>query len=126
MDDESDEIDAPVQMPPKKRKLNTTVIENKAAALRRLQEGAPVREVAREYNVTPKTVRDWRQQSAKIDDQAHKRDRRRMVDSLCCFPKVIFKHVADRRRPQAAVPTIGCSSAVVFQAATATKLRGVV
>jgi hypothetical protein len=77
------------------------------AALRRLQDGVAVAQVARKFNVTRKTVRDWRQRSEQIFDQTHKRNRRRTVGMffLYIFPNVFFNYFAGRRRPKGAVST---------------------
>ncbi|CAM6001355.1 unnamed protein product [Sphagnum balticum] len=90
MYEEDDEFPVPSQMPP--RKLTTTHIENKANALRRLQEGVTVSQVARENNVSRKTVRDWRQKSEQIFAQEHKRDRRRTVGLFEFVRNVNFNH----------------------------------
>jgi len=97
MDEQGDEIAASSRAPP--RKLVTMRIENKMEALRRLQEGETVSHVAREYNVSRKTIRDWRRQSEQIFAQVHKRERRRTVGLFEFVMNVNFNDFAGRRRP---------------------------
>ncbi len=70
-----------------RRKLNTALLRSKAAALSRLQEGVSVSQIARDFNVSRSTVRDWRKRSDHIFAQTHKADRRRTVG---CFAHVLF------------------------------------
>jgi len=54
-----------------KRTYITLTIEEKKQALNRLRITNNVEQTAREYNVTPKTVRDWRKQEHTIMATPH-------------------------------------------------------